>query len=59
LLGIHCREEEKLATPIVSIDGIQLREFDFIDIGEVLRSTGAVPVVIKSLLFPEENSLAA
>jgi ethanolamine utilization protein EutA len=56
LLGIHCRHEENLANPVVSIDGIQLKEFDFIDIGEVLRSTGAVPVVIKSLLFPEQSS---
>jgi ethanolamine utilization protein EutA len=52
LLGIHCRHEENLANPVISIDGIQLKEFDFIDIGEVLRATGAVPVVIKSLLFP-------
>ena len=51
LLGIHCRQEEKLAKPSVSVDGIQLKAFDFIDIGQVLRSTGAVPVVIKSLLF--------
>jgi len=55
LFGIHCREEEKLANPIVSIDGIELKEFDFIDIGEVLRDTGAVPVVIKSLLFPSDG----
>lgn len=56
LLGIHCRDEERLANPIVSIDGIELKEFDFIDIGEVLRDTGAVPVVIKSLLFPSHES---
>ena len=53
LLGIHCRQEEKLAKPSVSVDGIQLNEFDFIDIGQVLRSTGAAPVVIKSLLLLE------
>lgn len=55
LLGIHCRDEEKLTNPIVSIDGIELKEFDFIDIGAVLRDTGAVPVVIKSLLFPSDG----
>ena len=55
LLGIHCRQEEKLAKPLVTIDGIQLKEFDFIDIGQVLRSTGAIPVVVKSLLFPEHE----
>lgn len=55
LLGIHCREELKLESPIISIDGIELKEFDFIDIGELLKQTGAVPVVIKSLVFPSES----
>jgi ethanolamine utilization protein EutA len=52
LIGIHCREEIRLANPIVSIDGIALKEFDFIDIGALLETSGAVPVVIKSLVFP-------
>jgi ethanolamine utilization protein EutA len=52
LIGIHCREEARVANPIVSIDGIALREFDFIDIGALLETSGAVPVVIKSLVFP-------
>lgn len=55
LLGMHCRESEGLINPIVSIDGIDLAEFDFIDIGEVLAETGAVPVVVKSLIFPSET----
>jgi ethanolamine utilization protein EutA len=52
LLGIHLREEMKLANPVISIDGLELKQFDFIDIGEMLESSGAVPVVIKSLIFP-------
>jgi ethanolamine utilization protein EutA len=52
LIGIHLREETKLANPIVSIDGLELKEFDYIDIGAMLESSGAVPVVIKSLIFP-------
>ena len=52
LIGIHCREETRLPNPIVSIDGIALKEFDFIDIGMLLETSGAVPVVIKSLVFP-------
>ena len=52
LIGIHCREEHLVSSPIVSIDGIALREFDFIDIGALLPASGAVPVVIKSLVFP-------
>jgi ethanolamine utilization protein EutA len=52
LLGIHFREEMKLENPVISIDGLELKQFDFIDIGEMLESSGAVPVVIKSLIFP-------
>ena len=52
LVGIHLREEMKLDCPVISIDGITLSEFDFIDIGEIIPASGAVPVVIKSLVFP-------
>ena len=52
LLGLHFKEEMRLQLPIISIDGIDLREFDYIDIGELIPTSGAVPVVIKSLVFP-------
>jgi ethanolamine utilization protein EutA len=52
LIGMHLRAELGLANALVSIDGIELKEFDFIDIGALLDGAGAVPVVIKSLLFP-------
>jgi ethanolamine utilization protein EutA len=57
LLGIHLHEEMKIANPIVSIDGLELKEFDYIDIGAMLESSGAVPVVIKSLIFPSTAAL--
>ena len=57
LIGIHCREETGLSNPIVSIDGIVLKEFDFVDIGALLETSGAVPVVIKSLVFPGSAAL--
>ena len=57
LIGIHFREEMKLTNPVVSIDGLELKQFDFIDIGEMLESSGAVPVVIKSLIFPTSAAL--
>jgi len=57
LIGIHLREESRITNPIVSIDGIALKEFDFIDIGELLETSGAVPVVIKSLVFPTSAAL--
>jgi ethanolamine utilization protein EutA len=57
LLGIHFCEEMKIANPVISIDGLELKQFDFIDIGEMLESSGAVPVVIKSLIFPASAAL--
>ena len=57
LIGIHCAEEAKLGCAVVSIDGINLKEFDFIDIGELLEASGAVPVVIKSLVFPTSTAV--
>jgi ethanolamine utilization protein EutA len=43
----------ELAWPgkIVSIDGVELQELDFVDVGELIAPPGVVPVVIKSLLF--------
>jgi ethanolamine utilization protein EutA len=52
LIGIHLREEMRIDNAIVSIDGLELNDFDYIDIGTMLPTSGAVPVVIKSLIFP-------
>lgn len=57
LVGIHAHEEAMLKNSIVSIDGINLKEFDFVDIGAMLPASGAVPVVIKSLVFPATAAL--
>lgn len=55
LIGMHLRSECAVTSPIVSIDGIALAELDFVDIGALIESSGAVPVVIKSLLFSESR----
>ena len=52
IVGLHFQEELQLQNPIISIDGIALSDFDYIDIGALIPSSGAVPVVIKSLIFP-------
>jgi ethanolamine utilization protein EutA len=52
IVGLHFQEELKIANPIISIDGIALSDFDYIDIGALIPSSGSVPVVIKSLIFP-------
>jgi ethanolamine utilization protein EutA len=42
---LHVQEE------IIAIDGIELRAYDYIDLGELILPANVIPVVIKSLLF--------
>jgi ethanolamine utilization protein EutA len=50
-LGRILTEELGLPGDLISIDGVQLSELDFVDVGELISPPGVVPVVIKSLLF--------
>src|SRR5262249_2032287 len=59
LIGIHLRKEMGVENAIVSVDGLELKEFDYIDIGSMLPQSGAVPVVIKSLIFPASAAALA
>jgi ethanolamine utilization protein EutA len=36
---------------VIALDGVQLKQFDYVDIGHIIELTNAVPVIIKSLLF--------
>jgi ethanolamine utilization protein EutA len=58
-LGNILKAELQVSSDVVSIDGLQLQEFDFVDVGEVLQPANAVPVVIKSLLFSNVSEIAA
>ena len=53
LIGGIIREEFAPTSDIISIDGIELQEFDYIDIGAMIFPSQVVPVVVKSLVFPE------
>lgn len=53
-LGRILHDELHPDAKIVSIDGIALRQLDFVDVGELVDPQGVVPVVIKSLLFPSD-----
>ena len=53
LIGGIIREEFVSDTEVISIDGIELQEFDYIDIGAMIYPSQVVPVVVKSLVFPE------
>ena len=39
---------------LVVVDGLDLRDLDYVDVGAVVRPAGVVPVVIKSLAFAAE-----
>jgi len=51
LVGTILKDELGLKNDVLAIDGVTLRDFDFIDLGKVLEPSGTVPVTIKSLVF--------
>jgi ethanolamine utilization protein EutA len=58
-LGGILRNEFDIANEIISIDGVQLKDLDYVDIGEIIQPTEVVPLVIKSLLFSSPDMVAA
>jgi ethanolamine utilization protein EutA len=50
-LGAILREELGIASEVLVLDGIALRDFDYIDLGRVRLPSFTVPVTIKSLVF--------
>jgi ethanolamine utilization protein EutA len=53
-LGAILREELNVASDVLAIDGVVLRDFDYIDLGRIRMPSYTVPVTIKSLLFSED-----
>jgi ethanolamine utilization protein EutA len=58
-LGRLLRDELDVPGDLLVVDGIALRDFDYIDIGKVRFPSGTVPVTIKSLVFSELGQLPA
>ncbi|MCM2393772.1 ethanolamine ammonia-lyase reactivating factor EutA [Streptomyces albipurpureus] len=52
-------EEMAVTAPLICLDGVELEEFDYVDIGEMVHPSRVVPVVIKSLLFAGADALPA
>jgi ethanolamine utilization protein EutA len=50
-LGRIIRNEIAGGANVIAIDGVALKQFDYVDIGRVIEVTNVVPVIIKSLLF--------
>ena len=51
-LGAILKEELKLDREVIAIDGIEVGDLDYIDIGEPMGITEVIPVTVKSLMFP-------
>ena len=55
-LGLILSEELGVGNDLVVLDGVALRDFEYIDLGRVRQPSGTVPVTIKSLVFPEPTA---
>lgn len=53
LIGDALTKDIGITNPVISIDTLYLQEFDYIDVGEMIYPARVVPVVVKSLVFPE------
>jgi ethanolamine utilization protein EutA len=50
-LGAILKEEIGLDRDIIAIDGIEVGDLDYIDIGKPIGNTEVIPVTVKSLMF--------
>ena len=54
-LGGILKEELKLAQDVVVVDGIDVGDLDYLDIGRPMGISDVVPVTVKSLIFPNQQ----
>jgi ethanolamine utilization protein EutA len=59
LIGDALTKDIGITNPIVSIDTLYLQEFDYIDVGAMIYPARVVPVVVKSLVFPEATGVGS
>jgi ethanolamine utilization protein EutA len=50
-LGSVLAEELKLTRPVVVVDGIEVGDLDYLDIGTPIGASEVIPVTVKSLVF--------
>lgn len=53
-LGGILREDLGIENDLLVLDGISLRDFDYIDLGKIRLPSFTVPVTVKSLLFSDD-----
>lgn len=52
-LGAVLRDELHFDGDLITLDGLDLGDLDYIDIGAPVPPSGVVPVIVKSLVFPD------
>jgi len=55
-LGGVLKEELKLQQEVIAVDGIDVGDLDYIDIGCPMGVSEVIPVTVKSLMFPSNSS---
>src|SRR5581483_4299444 len=55
-LGGILHEELNLDREIVAVDGIEVGDLDYVDIGRPVGTSEVLPVTVKSLMFPAEHA---
>ena len=53
-LGAILKEDWRIGSELLVLDGIALRDFDYIDLGRIRMPSHTVPVTIKSLVFSQD-----
>ena len=53
-LGAILRDELRMESELLVIDGVTLWDFDFIDLGRIRYPSNTVPVTVKSLVFSQD-----
>jgi ethanolamine utilization protein EutA len=56
-LGGILKDELKMRRDIIAVDGIEVGDLDYVDIGECLGITEVIPVTVKSLMFPTSKEI--
>jgi ethanolamine utilization protein EutA len=56
-VGAILKDDWGIASEVLVLDGIALRDFDYIDLGRIRMPSGTVPVTIKSLVFSQDPRL--
>jgi ethanolamine utilization protein EutA len=53
-IGAILKEDFRLASEVLVLDGIALHDFDYVDLGRIRMPSHTVPVTIKSLVFSQD-----